>query len=212
MRKNLSFACFLLLAVFFTMRTGAQQTTSMGFLTFSGKVVNAEAELSWETVQELTVSHFNLQRSTDGIHFSTINRTTARGSVNNADRNKYGFKDARANLLTDTGFYRLECMDNHGVPYYSKIISLQFPKAKKLTLLSSGAVTTALWFHINSSRKEKSVFLIADQNGNIVSRQALSCEKGTERKSLDTSGLPSGLYTVTVVGDDQGMTERFIKR
>jgi hypothetical protein len=210
MRQILS---VLLLATAFGLFTkaDAQQTTSMGFLTFAGKAAHPNAELSWETIQELTVSHFNLQRSIDGIAYNTISRTTAIGDTSSNRTNKYRFTDANISALNDTGFYRLECVGRDGFAYYSKVVAVSFATSKKLVIMGSTKVQQTLWLTVAATKPDRLSLVVTDQNGRIAKQQIIDCAKGTERKSMDVSALPAGMYIVSVLGGGMDMTARFVK-
>jgi hypothetical protein len=201
----------LLAALSCSTKADAQQTTSMGFLFFTGKAAYPHAELSWETIQELTVSHFNLQRSVDGAVFTTISRTTAKGDTSSQRSNKYRFTDATISTLSDTGYYRLECVGRDGVAYYSKVVTVLFPASKKLVVMGSAKVQQTLWLTITATKQDRLSLLITDGNGRIAKQQIIDCAKGTERKSMDVSALPAGIYIVSVWGGGMDMTARFVK-
>jgi hypothetical protein len=207
MKQFLSFMAILAFA------TGlqAQQTTSMGFLNFNAKIAYPNVNVNWETLQELTVDHFDVERSTDGITYTTLSTCNAKGDTSSAHWNKYSFTDRNAATVSDRVFYRLKSLDIHGNPYYTKVVSIQF-KNKKLMVLASNNVRSNLWLTISSSRAEQTLFLITDQKGNIVSRQKIYCEMGVERKNIDVSNLPLGLYTVSVAGGGMDMVDRFVKK
>ncbi|MDB5253000.1 MAG: C-terminal target protein [Flaviaesturariibacter sp.] len=188
----------------------AQQTTSMGFLTFNAKVSYPQVNITWETLQELTVDHFDVERSADGVTYTTVATFQAKGDTSSAHWNKYSFTDRNAATVSARIFYRLRSLDIHGNPYYSKVVSIQF-RDKKLMVLASNNVRSNLWLTISSSRAEQTMFLITDQKGIVVSRQKIYCEKGIERKSIDVSNLPLGLYTVSVAGGGMDMVDRFVK-
>lgn len=189
----------------------AQQTTSMGFLFFNGKPAGTKAELVWETIQELTVSKFNVQRSTDGDHFTTISQFAAKGDTSSTVKCKYSFTDPFV-ANTETVFYRLECLDVNGNPYYSKVLPIQFKRSKNMVILSSNKVSQTLWLDVTISEKRRTSFIITNTSGNIVSQQSVSCEKGMLRKDIDVSHLPAGTYTVLVSNGSETQFARFLKQ
>ena len=67
----------------------------------------------WVTSTEINVSHFNVQRSTDGITFYTIGKINAKGA------SKYSFIDNTNH--TGVVYYRLEMVDKNGSKTYSEI-------------------------------------------------------------------------------------------
>ncbi len=83
-------------------------------------------QLSWQTSEEINVSHFQVQRSTDGKNFESIGDVKA-GSEAGKSQENYTFPD---NLplytSTDILYYRLKMIDLDGTYAYSLISSVPF--------------------------------------------------------------------------------------
>jgi len=56
---------------------GALATT---LLNFSAQLQNNNAVLTWKTARQINSNYFNIQRSFDGVHFTTINKLPAAGN------------------------------------------------------------------------------------------------------------------------------------
>ncbi len=76
-------------------------------------------ENDWTTANEQNTSYYNVQRSLDGINFTTLGKVVAKGS----GANSYQFIDnSPANGIN---YYRLQIVDKNGTSSYSKVISIQ---------------------------------------------------------------------------------------
>ena len=71
----------------------------------------------WSTSTEINVSHFNVQRSLDGVIFETV------GMVDSKGAGKYSFID-KTNL-NGVVYYRLEVVDKNGALSYSEVKEIQ---------------------------------------------------------------------------------------
>ncbi|MBP6431553.1 MAG: T9SS type A sorting domain-containing protein [Ferruginibacter sp.] len=92
----------------------------LNLLSFTGLIKNnKDAYLTWYTTNETNFSHFEIERSTNGITFNKIAITTAN---NTAGNNAYQYIDA--NLQSNVYFYRLKMVDIDGKFKYSSIIKL----------------------------------------------------------------------------------------
>lgn len=202
----------LILSYCFSFSASAQPTASMGFLFFSGKAEKQNAELSWQTIQELTVSYFNLQRSTNGSPFVTIARLNAKGDTSRTNQNNYHFKEEGANNKGDVVLYRLECMDINGRAYYSRIVSLRFEKEKKLLLLSSNAIHNLLMLHISSRARGEAIVTITSANGKAMWQRRAEVWEGSCLQEVNIASLPAGVYIVSVISEGNRSTERFLKQ
>ena len=91
-------------------------------LEFSGKPANDIVVFKWSTTAEINVNRFELEKSINGIDFTTINKQTAKGVANNTDHYKAeDFKPA-----SGINYYRLKFVCNNSKFSYSKIIKVKF--------------------------------------------------------------------------------------
>ena len=136
--------------------------------------------LNWESVSEVNVSHFNVQRSEDGVTFETIGMVSAKGgsSYSLVDLTPSPFPRERGTRL----YYRLEVVDKNGALSYSEV--------KELTIDNGGLIISPnpakdYISIIGGSFKE---VRISDVSGRVLI-------KSTERK-IDIRSLVSGTYVV----------------
>ncbi|MDZ4795711.1 MAG: T9SS type A sorting domain-containing protein [Bacteroidota bacterium] len=88
---------------------------------FNGKWTGESVLLSWKTSTETNSSHFELERSADGISFSRLASIGAAGT--SFSELTYTYTDI--NPLTATGFYRLKQVDIDGRYTFSQVLLLQ---------------------------------------------------------------------------------------
>lgn len=139
--------------------------TSFNFISKNGKSV----ELSWNTADEINVSHFNLQRSINGIHFSTI----ATAKAKNQSLNEYSIIDYNLPLTVDNKlYYKIEAIDFDGRKTYSNIkqIILNNLNDKQLIVFPNPAKD---FINITSKEKIKEVKLF-NSFGQLVKQQFLN--------------------------------------
>jgi len=85
-------------------------------LSFTAERRSGTSYLKWTTENEENVSHFDVQRSYEGILYSTIGNVTAR---NTSGTQYYSFNDNSA--LQGIAYYRIRSVDMDGKFTYSKI-------------------------------------------------------------------------------------------
>ncbi|MEO5593731.1 MAG: T9SS type A sorting domain-containing protein [Chitinophagaceae bacterium] len=88
---------------------------------FSAYRNNGNAVVSWTTSDEINVSHYEVQRSDDGILFYIIGNVTAR---NVAALQQYEFTDTKA--LKEITYYRLRSVDTDGKAKLSKVVLVNY--------------------------------------------------------------------------------------
>ena len=89
---------------------------------FTAEANAGEALLRWSTSSEMNSNRFQVERSTNGLHFSTIGERAAQG--NSAVFNEYQFSDRHP--VNGYNYYRLKQIDRDGASYYSKVEVLNF--------------------------------------------------------------------------------------
>lgn len=91
-------------------------------LTFTATADNGQTLLNWSTAQEQNSDHFEIERSTDGIHFTNIGMAAA--AHNSNVKEDYSFTDASP--AVGANYYRLKMVDLDGQFLYSKIEIVSF--------------------------------------------------------------------------------------
>ncbi|MCE7059606.1 cellulase family glycosylhydrolase [Dyadobacter sp. CY343] len=150
---------------------------------------NKTVRLTWKTAAETAFSHFELERSEDGIDFSkiiSINSGQKEAGVN------YEYLDK--NLAADSYYYRLKMQDLDGAYAYSKIASVNLGKYSTAHVFPSPAKD-----YIVISRQNYNIpaqVQILSQSGKVTISRTL--KKGEEK--INISELKEGLYIVTING------------
>jgi len=93
---------------------------------FTGKAVNKTSELKWTSEDEVNLTGYELQRSQDGLGFSTI----AIAFAKNGSKNTYGYTDTHPH--DGTNFYRLKMIEKDGSYNYSKVVTVNFGEIKNI--------------------------------------------------------------------------------
>ena len=91
----------------------------LSLISFTVAKQNNTAQLSWQTANEVNTSYFDIQRSTNGIDFTTVGKITAKG--NSSTNNNYSFADDVSASVSGKLYYRLTIVDKDGAFSYSSI-------------------------------------------------------------------------------------------
>ncbi|MCZ2299228.1 MAG: T9SS type A sorting domain-containing protein [Chitinophagales bacterium] len=149
------------------------------------KIKNEGVVNKWITLNEINVSHFNVQRSSNGIEFNTIQQTAAK---NNA-YNEYSITDAQP--LNGVSYYRIEAVDKDGKITYSKTEKVQIKIDKEqLTVFPNPATSV-----VNIVSPNIQQVIIYDVTGRIVFNRQLN---GVDNTQLNISGIGKGMFFVKV--------------
>ncbi|MEM9340098.1 MAG: hypothetical protein AAGA66_15285, partial [Bacteroidota bacterium] len=90
----------------------------LDFLSFAGREESGLVQLNWKTTNEIGVSHFEIERSQNGIDFQSIGQLEAR-NVSDAI-NSYDYLDG--NPFTKVNYYRIKQVDFDGAFEYTDIV------------------------------------------------------------------------------------------
>lgn len=166
---------------------------------FTAERRKTDAFLQWTTSNELNTSHFEVEKSADGINFNSIGKQKASG--NSTTVRTYEFTDVNAlqniSAVHNTLYYRLRTFDKDGKYYYSGIVVLKFDSANKQTVLTVYPNPAHAFIVITVNPEllqRKPVIRLTNMNGNMVAVKSVTAS--SERVAMST--LPAGIYILTV--------------
>lgn len=170
-------------------------TLPVSFVNFSGYKDGNSNQLQWSTATEINNLGFEVQRSSDGINYSTvgfINSLAAGGNSNSLLQ--YRFTDN--NVTGSKQHYRLRQVDNDNRSKLSNIVLIDGSKAVILNVdaLFPNPASTTVNVQIASPGREKLILSVRDLAGKIVIQKAIQVEQGNNIISLDISQLSNNTY------------------
>ena len=171
-------------------------------LDFSGAVAGTGNQLNWTTYQEIANNHFELERSGDGIRYSSI-ATIATKAPNGTSSSKINYTYLDQSFAAGNNYYRLKQVDINGKYTYSSVVLLQDTKALDIFSISPNPATDKVRIKV----PESGDLSVIDVNGRTLLTSKIDAE--TE---LNISGFVSGAYFVNFTGKTQTASLRFIKK
>lgn len=108
---------------------GFQGIITVDMFTASLAPQGQKIDLKWTTNNEINMSHFIVERSTDGKNFINAALVFAYGNTSGATT--YTFSDKLAESLTGTVYYRFFAVDNKGKAQLSETRSILFNETAK---------------------------------------------------------------------------------
>lgn len=175
---------------------------------FTASQVNNNIQLQWQTANEVNTSSYTVERSTDGIHFSSIGSVAAVGS----NAHSYQYNDGTATGLQNvkTIYYRLTITDKNGASTTSYIVAFTAKTNAAALLLLPNPVRNQLKIKVTNF-SGKAALSIVDMTGKQWYQQSGSIASGAN-VSFNTSALPAGTYILRFTGDSSTTSEKkFIK-
>ncbi len=156
--------------------------------------------LRWTTATESNNNGFEVQRSTDGIHYSAIGYVQSVATGGNSSSNlSYLFTD---NSFTGTvQYYRLRQVDNDNTSHISSVVVIRDvnPIALSITELYPNPASSFINVVISAPTSDKVTAIITDVLGNTILQKQLAVEKGNNVVSFNIAQLASGTYFVKLI-------------
>ena len=165
---------------------------------FTARAVdNQDALLKWETASEVNTSHFEIERSIDGVNWEWIGEKAAVG--NSLTPQIYSYMDANVNTrakATSEIYYRLRMVDNDESDAYSGIRNVNFSNDIRVRVYPN-PTTNYLTLDLSSDQFSAELY-------DLSGRQVL---QSSNQKQLDVSGLPGGTYQLRITDEQHRRIE-----
>lgn len=163
--------------------------------------------LNWSTASEVNNSHFEIERSYDGVNFEFVGRKE--GAGNSQTLQTYLALDANYNGTKSRIYYRLKQVDQNGTFTYSAIRKVELQKANVTQgmVASPNPSTGVIRLAWTNSADGAIQIKIHDIQGKEVFSQTAKATEGYQVKQLNLSRLNAGVYMIQVQSNQS--TEQF---
>ena len=176
---------------------------------FEGELKSNHGTLHWATTSENNSSGFYIERSNDGMHFTTAGYVGAAG--NSSATITYSFVDPVP--AADENYYRLREVDNDNQFQYSKTLHLtQREAGNNFKILQNPFVNRidVLWEKPITGKVKARLM-------DVTGKELLAGESEMNAKnifSLDLSGrsISAGIYLLEITLNGQHRVERVLKQ
>ncbi len=161
-------------------------------ISFTGKLLPAgEVLLEWATASEFNASHFEIERSADGLNFRKIGEVPATGG---AVRTDYSFIDPEP--TKGINYYRLRQVDFDGQFSHSKVVVIEVDKLIATTRIFPNPVAQGGVLHIDSPLQIRQLDILSSDGRTVLSHQKLA-----ENQTLRIENISPGTYFIRLTGN-----------
>ncbi len=162
------------------------------FILFNANCEGNKVLITWKTAQEQNSSHFNIERSTDGISWTVIGNLPAAG--NSTTESSYFFPD---NNSLQNGFYRIAAYDLDGRAQYTSVLRSSC-NATDVFSLWPNPVRDMISINIVAANESKAMIKVFDSKGALVKGREATVLPGSNQFSVDMKSLANGVYSLSV--------------
>ena len=171
---------------------------------FAATKDGAKTNLQWETTKEKNLSFYGIERSGDGISFSSIGTETPR-ATSQSEIMTYKFTDESP--LSGVNFYRILAKDVNGDLNYSKVVSVAFPNEEAVFKVFPNPATTRSSINILTSWNKEYDFKIIDFTGRLIFQQLKLHSNNVEINGLN---LAAGAYSYEITTANTNVVGKLI--
>ncbi|HEY0068086.1 MAG TPA: T9SS type A sorting domain-containing protein [Flavisolibacter sp.] len=158
--------------------------------TFTAEKRGSSVQLTWQTASEISAGFFELERSADGVNFTSIGTVAASG--NSSSVRNYSFTDAQP---FNTNFYRLRIINSDRSANYSRIVTVRFGSAGITLQAFPNPVKNSLNIQFTAPAGQVKLQVL-DVSGRMMKMIELKSTGSALTTSIDMSGFRPGAYVI----------------
>jgi len=177
---------------------------------FTATLDKNKVQLKWITASEKNVSHFEVERSTDGSNYEQIGIVFANGNTDIMQT--YLFPDDVTNLVGKTIYYRVRSVDIDERAEYSQVRIIQTHNKNGALLINTypNPVVDELRITIPNAWQGKQLQLqLFNQQGQQIKSSSVS--RASQTETLRLAGLSRGFYVVKALCEDVILQQKILK-
>lgn len=176
----------------------------LNLLYFKGSLQAQKPLLQWSIAANQNVKYFEIEKSSEGIHFAAIAHINC---LTNNTTTAYNYRDDT--YTNSASYYRLRMIDNDGNSSLSNTIFIS-SRDKMNLFIFPNPVAEHLYVQLKSDKKETKNLAIADVSGRIILKQTIAINAGMNTISINTNQLAKGTYLLMIDGSGISV-EKFMK-
>jgi hypothetical protein len=172
--------------------SGPNNILPVSFILLNAKCEGDKVLITWKTAQEENSSHFNIERSPDGVRWTVIGSLPAAG--NNGIERSYSFTDDNP---VQKGYYRIAEHDLDGRVQYTSILRSSCTITNVFRLWPN-PVHDMVFINIVTSNESQAMIRVFDSKGALVKIQRATVLQGSNQLSVDMKSMANGVYSLYV--------------
>jgi len=195
----------------FSYQAPVQSSLPITLSAFTAQKSGNSVVLNWSTEMEKNVSHYIIERSTNGSDFvdaGLIFSTESNSSVHK----EYSFNDDVKSMSASLLYYRLKIVDLDGKYEQSAIRTIRTAEEKertKILVYPNPAVSDVLITLPATWQNKQVIVQVVNTNGLVVKN--ITDARAGQTENVNVAGLPPGIYIVKVISGKETAVQQLIK-
>ena len=182
-----------------------QNTLPVTILNLQATRIEKTVKVQWNVQNEINISHYSIERSSDGLNFSEI------GAIVSNEIGEYQFNDL--NPYSENNYYRIIGLENNGYKNYSKVVKVAFDKEEASITVTPNPIGNDRTLHMNFKNMLKGDYQldIYDWSGRKVGGNTFNVKNENEilNWKLPTE-LTAGKYNLSFYNAQSNFNTSFI--
>ena len=173
--------------------TSTSTTLPVNLLSFDAVLQDGFVELSWQTASEINNDHFVVERSDDGVNWTSFAKVKGAGYSNST----LSYFQADVANFSGVRYYRLTQVDFDGTQEIFKIVSVSKSSNLTFTVMPNPMVDEVIvQYSANSNGNYR--FKILSETGQELYSAIAATVEGENSFKFNTSWLASGTYIFSI--------------
>ena len=173
--------------------TGGASPQNIGITAVRANKANT---VQWNTGDESTIEHYNVQYSDDGSKFNDIARLLPLGTAVKTQKYKFLHEGASSPNM----YYRVTATDMKGSTHESSIVKIALETDNAGITVFPNPVTNGLInIYFNTQRMGLYTIQVLDSRGVVVHIENYNLKADNVQKKMTVSGLTPGIYSILLV-------------
>lgn len=175
-------------------------TLPVSYINITASNKGSYNQIDWATSGEKNADYYVIERSTDGVHFTSVGRVEAVG--NSSVINTYSFKDLINPI--NSGYYRILQVDEDGSGVYSEMIYINSSGLGNWVVVPNPSNGKFSLRGDNSS--DTNEFELLSSTGQVVRRGSIS----SSNQEFDLTDLSKGVYIMVLKSNTDSQSIRIV--
>ena len=161
-------------------------------------------EVDWTVENEINISKYDVEKSTDGINFIKVNTSIAKGA--NSSSTTYNFEDVHA--AQGSNFYRILSYSETGAFEYSKVVMVSIGKAGMgMSIYPNPVMGNTIGLALNNMAAGNYNIRLINTLGQTIMARIISHAAGSSMETITPdSKLSKGVYQLELTAPDNKLT------
>jgi hypothetical protein len=178
-------------------------------LNFTGRLQNKNILLEWSTASEFNSSHFELERSYDGVIFHKIAAIPAAGNSNVIKQ--YNYTDRES--FSELNYYRLKMFDIDAKYKLSGTVLIKNTAVSQNVFITGNPVHNEINMRFAKIPQTKVSVRLLDMNGKLLaSKEFEQLTQSSLHPGINMANFSKGIYILQVNADDKKFINRVVKQ